>query len=373
MANKGLRRIPHRLAQISFLFFLLRRVSVFYLRKYWKWWVPLVPVGIAVYLYLLITIPPNISNSRTDQEKIVRIPRGSSLTEIARILENEEVLTHPTLFVWLGRVGGYQHRLKAGIFYVPTHLSTYHLLEYMTHPKPATIKVTFPEGERITLYASIVQKRLGIDSARFVQLANDPNFCRELGISASSLEGYLLPETYFFPYDISAREVLRFLVRQTLSIFQEDSVRRQMQRLGMSMHQILTLASIIEGEAMVDSERVLISSVYHNRLKRGWRLQADPTIQYLIPGKPRRLLLKDLEIDSPYNTYKYAGLPPGPINNPGRRSIMAALYPAKTSYLYFVATGDGGHHFSRTAAEHARWKRKFDRVRRQVRRSRISQ
>jgi UPF0755 protein len=349
--------------------FLIARVSSFYLRKFWKWWIPLVPIGLVVYLYLLATIPPEAGGTQITSQKIVRIPRGSSLTEIAHILEKEQLLAHPTLFVWLGRLRGYQHHLKAGVFYVPRHLSTYQLLEYMTHPKPATIKVTFPEGERLTLYASIAHKRLGIDSARFVQLANDPNFCRELGVPASSLEGYLLPETYFFPYDVSAREVLQFLVRQTLSIFQADSVRQQMRRLGMNMHQILTLASIIEGEAMVDSERVLISSVYHNRLKRGWRLQADPTIQYLIPGKPRRLLLKDLEIDSPYNTYKYAGLPPGPINNPGRRSIMAALYPAQTSYLYFVATGDGGHHFSRTAAEHARWKRKFDQVRRQVRRA----
>ncbi len=119
---------------------------------------------------------------------------------------------------------------------------------------------------------------------------------------------------------------------------------------------------------VVDSERVFISSVYHNRLRLGWPLQADPTIQFAIPGPPRRLLNGDLEIDSPYNTYQHRGLPPGPINNPGKKSIMAALYPADTKYIYLVATGDGGHKFSKTLQEHNYWKARFDEVRRRVRR-----
>lgn len=370
MERKELRNIPYPLAGMAFLGFLVVHIVKFYSRKFLKWWLPfpiLILLFLGYQLYLGLSAPPDGSGV---SEKTIRIPRGSSLRQIAEILQEEELLRSPTLFVWLGRLNGYQHQLKAGVFRVPTHLSAPELLKYLTHPKPATIKVTFPEGEPLVVFASIVQQRLGIDSAQFVQLATDPAFCRELGISASSLEGYLLPETYFFPYDITPEEILRHLVHQTLKIFKPDSIQQQMARLGMNMHQILTLASIIEGEAMVDSERVLISSVYHNRLKRGWLLQADPTIQYLIPGRPRRLLLKDLEIDSPYNTYKYPGLPPGPINNPGKRSIMAALYPANTSYMYFVATGDGGHHFSTTAKEHAYWKKKFDQVRRQVRRQR---
>jgi UPF0755 protein len=159
------------------------------------------------------------------------------------------------------------------------------------------------------------------------------------------------------------------LVSGTLAIFEPDSVQSQLFRLRMNRHQILTMASIIEGEVVVDSERVLVSSVYHNRLRRGWMLGADPTIQYIIPGPPRRLLHDDLEIDSPYNTYKYRGLPPGPISNPGKKSILAALFPAQTRYLYFVATGNGGHHFSQTAAEHAHWKANFDQIRKEVRRN----
>ena len=176
-------------------------------------------------------------------------------------------------------------------------------------------------------------------------------------------------KTYFFTYGMDEKEIIQLLVRNTLAIFKSDSVQLKIQDLGMNMHKIVTMASIIEGEVVVDSERVLVSSVYHNRLKRGWLLGADPTIQYIIPGPPRRLLNQDLEIDSPYNTYKYRGLPPGPISNPGKNSILAALFPADTRYMYFVATGDGGHHFSRTSAEHARWKTKFNRIRREVRRN----
>jgi UPF0755 protein len=145
-----------------------------------------------------------------------------------------------------------------------------------------------------------------------------------------------------------------------------DSLKTRAEEIGWTLNQALTLASIIEGEAMVDTEMPLISSVYHNRLDIGMPLQADPTIQYIIPDGPRRLLYRDLEIDSPYNTYKYKGLPPGPINNPGIRAIKAALYPADTDYLYFVANGDGTHSFSENYSQHRRAKRRFDEYRKKV-------
>ena len=137
--------------------------------------------------------------------------------------------------------------------------------------------------------------------------------------------------------------------------------------MQMSEQDVVTLASIIEGEAVYDAERSVISAVYHNRLKKGMKLQADPTVQYIIDDGPRRLLHKDLEIDSPYNTYLYKGLPPGPINSPGSKSLYAALYPADNRYLYFVAKGDGYHTFSNTEREHKRAKRAFQKIRRKVR------
>jgi len=222
--------------------------------------------------------------------------------------------------------------------------------------------VTLPEGLRIGQIAAVLEARLEIDSAAFVALAHDSAFIAELGIGAPSLEGYLFPETYFFSFGIGERRVIRAMVEQ---------LRARLPRTmppDRTLHQVLTLASIIEGEAMLAGEMDTIASVYCNRLSAGMCLQADPTIQYLIEGTPRRLLNRDLEIDSPYNTYKYAGLPPGPINSPGLDAILAAVEPAKTGYLYFVADGEGGHIFSTTLREHLRAKRRFDRIRAQVRR-----
>jgi len=329
----------------------------------------LLVLAIALAVLYFVLFPPYQSDKVSGQkEKTVFIPKGASLREIADLMEENELLHHKTLFVFLGKISGYQQKLQAGLFEVPEDLHPWQLLNYLSQPKLANVKVTIPEGLETIEIAGLLMKELAIDSSRFLILANDSMECRKFGIDAPNLEGYLLPETYFFNYQMDEKEIISILVQGTLAIFEPDSVHNQMNKLRMDRRKILTMASIIEGEVAVDSERVLVSSVYYNRLKRGWLLGADPTIQYIIPGPPRRLLNKDLEIDSPYNTYKHRGLPPGPINNPGKKSILAALYPANTQYMYFVATGDGGHHFSRTAGEHARWKENFDRVRREVRR-----
>ena len=151
-----------------------------------------------------------------------------------------------------------------------------------------------------------------------------------------------------------------------------DDLRQEMVDKKITETEVLILASIIEGEAIYDQERSIISGVYHNRLRMGMRLQADPTIQYIVEGAPRRLLNKDLKIESPYNTYLHYGLPPGPINNPGIESIRAALNPAETDYLYFVAKGDGYHTFSKTKEEHNKAKRQFQKVRREARRKKLN-
>src|SRR5574338_301217 len=151
----------------------------------------------------------------------------------------------------------------------------------------------------------------------------------------------------------SPEEAIRIFYKGFTDFF-TDSLKLRAKKIGLTVNQVLTLASIIKGETDRIEEMPIISAVYHNRLKIGMRLQADPTIQYLLPGGWRRLTYQDLKIDSPYNTYKYSGLPPGPINNPGKNAIMAALYPEKNNYLYFVADGNGGHRFSKTYSEHLR-------------------
>ena len=183
------------------------------------------------------------------------------------------------------------------------------------------------------------------------------------GIQAKSFEGYLFPNTYQFNENELPSDIINVMVQEYKRNL-SDEMLLQMNQIKMSEKEVLALASIIEGEAIYDQERAIISGVYHNRLKKGMRLQADPTIQYILEDGPRRLLNRDLKIVSPYNTYLNKGLPPGPINNPGIESIKAALFPTESDYLYFVARGDGYHTFSITEKQHNKAKRDFQKVRR---------
>lgn len=297
----------------------------------------------------------------------IQIPAGASFRQVADSLDQYQLLRSKQLFLLMGKVSGKERNVKAGVFAIPTGLSDWQLLDYLEGARAAQIKVTLPEGILSDKMASILQEKIGIDSTRFVHLVNDIAFSQSL-IGGPSLEGYLQPETYYFEWKTPEKKLIEYLVGRTLEIFEPDSVQKRLSQMGWTRHDIVTLAAIVEGEAIVDSERVDIAALYHNRLRKGWRLQADPTIQFAIPGPPKRLLYKDLEIDSPYNTYKYAGLPPGPINNPGKKSILATLYPSSVAYLYMVAVGDGSHKFSMTLREHNYWHKRFNEVRRRVRR-----
>ena len=354
-------------AKIIFGLYLIVQVIFYYFKKYrlsfYLFFLLFILAGIFIYHYYFPSYsPPDLT---TSENKIVHIPNGSSFNQITNILVENNVLTKKREFILMGKLTGYQNKIQAGHLLIPFNLPPWHLLNYLKQPLRASLKVTIPEGLQSNEIASLLKDHLGIDSLRFMDLVYQREFLGSLGLEnkVKNLEGYLLPETYFFPLDVDEEFIIRLLVGNTLQIFESDSIKEQLDQLTLSRHAILTLASIIEGEVMVDSERVIISSVYHNRLNRDWLLQADPTIQYILPGPPRRIFLKDLEIDSPYNTYKNKGLPPGPINNPGKRSIMAAIFPAQTSYLFFVARGDGGHNFATNTGEHLRNKAKFDVVR----------
>jgi len=202
-----------------------------------------------------------------------------------------------------------------------------------------------------------------------LELIENEKFISKHGIKSRSLEGYLSPDTYFFFEGESPESVLAQLIKEYKTFWNNDNYKRA-KELNFTEHEVVTLASIIEGEAIYDSERSKISAVYHNRLNINMRLQADPTIQYIIPDSPRRLLNKDLKIISAYNTYLHKGLPPGPINSPGKESIRAALYPEKNDFIYFVATGDGYHTFSTNENDHNRAKRKLQKLRREHRKKR---
>lgn len=298
------------------------------------------------------------------------VSRGMRLHQIADSLQQAGIIPDRNKFLLAAKLVERNRPLKAGKYALAPGLSLKDLLSLLRSGKSMEERVTLPEGKTSEDYAAILQRELGLDANEFLQLVSDSSFARELGIAAPRLEGYLYPNTYNVYWGATPREIAIMLVRE----FQrqlDDSLRARIAASGMTLHEIVTLASIIEGEAVIDSERTVISAVYHNRLRAGILLQADPTIQFVVPGPPRRLLFRDLEIDSPYNTYLYPGLPPGPVNNPGIKSIRAAVQPARENYLYFVARGDGSHVFSYTLQQHLNAKADFDRVRARVRRERI--
>jgi len=306
---------------------------------------------------------PFFSTSRTAVD--LRIKWGTPLNKIADDLQKAEIVPSAENFKFAVRLLGKKNHLRAGKFQLTKGSSNYRVIKALSEGPQSYIKVTIPEGATATKIAGICRAELEIDSTRFMSLVSDTAFVRRLGMKVVSLEGYLYPETYYFTYGVNEEQVLSKLLHQFKTLV-TDSLEQRAFAMGYSLSEIVTLASIIEGEAIIDSEMVFISSVYHNRLRLGMLLQADPTIQYLLPNGPRRLLRRDLEIDSRYNTYLYAGLPPGPISNPGIKAIRAALYPAPTDYLYFVANGKGGHTFSARLSQHLQAKVKLDRIRREV-------
>tara|TARA_B110000438_G_scaffold52507_1_gene52718 strand:- start:4942 stop:5991 length:1050 start_codon:yes stop_codon:yes gene_type:complete len=321
-----------------------------------------VVLGILLAFYSLILLWPQ--GNPYDSVKVT-IPKGASLKEVSATLQDYNIIRNERSFQLAVKTLGYEKDMPAGRFKLVKASTNFDIIDQLVNGIQVNKRVTILEGWTIDIIAEELQDKIGVDPDEFKNACKNELLLWKWGISEESVEGYLFPNTYLFSeeediQDIIGRMINQFKQRITVEF------RDRMKELGMDEKEIITLASIIEGEAIYDRERPVISGVYHNRLNIGMRLQADPTIQYIIEGSPRRLLNKDLKIKSPYNTYLNEGLPPGPINNPGIESIKAALYPVETDYLYFVAKGDGYHTFSRTKEEHNIAKRKFQKIRRQL-------
>ncbi len=299
--------------------------------------------------------------SRSFYREII-VKKGMSTREVGELLKRERLIKSVSFFVFVANISPAGRKVKAGLHDVNGNWTTMSILHSLKKARDLSRKVTIPEGLTLREIADLLEREAGLKAGKFVALGTDQGFCRELGVEAESLEGYLFPETYRFSNHQDERGVARSMVRQFWSVFGRD-MQLAGERLGMSVHQVVTLASIVEREARVAEERRKISGVFHRRLKKGMRLQADPTAEYALGVRKARLLYSDIAVDSPYNTYLHKGLPPGPISNPGRASLLAALNPDDTNYLYFVVSGDGRHVFSRTKREH-------DRARDRIRRSR---
>ncbi len=268
------------------------------------------------------------------------------------------VVSNRVVFKLLARIRGVDRAVQAGVYEFAPGLSPAAVLDILKVGKAAARRLTVPEGLTIEETASLVSERLGVARDSVLAAARDGAAASAaLGYPVRSFEGFLRPETYTLPMVIGAVEIVRLMADGFTNDWKPEW-NAQLESLDMTQLQLVTLASIVEGEARVDDERETIAGVYHNRLRIGMALQADPTVQYAIAlktGKRKtRLYQKDYQFPSPYNTYLHRGLPPGPVNSPGRRSIEASLYPAKVPYLYFVAGENGRHVFSRTYSEHLR-------------------
>ncbi len=285
--------------------------------------------------------------------RFVEIPAHASGVKIAWRLTHARVIRSPESFVAVSFVRGSLRSLKAGEYEVPRGASTLQVLALLESGRVRQHAVLHPEGATVAeLARTLENERLAV-AADVVRAARDPAFLRAHDIAGDSLEGYLFPDTYYFVRGLTPQQILDRMVQRMFGKLTPE-VRARARTRGLGVHELLTLASIIEREAVVAEERRLISAVFWNRLKLGMPLQADPTVQYGA-GKERRALTRtDLRTDQPYNTYQRPGLPPGPIASPGLAAIEAALNPAPVGYLYFVAKDDHRHHFSITLDEHQR-------------------
>lgn len=295
--------------------------------------------------------------------RIVQIPRGASSNRIAALLAESGLLESPLCFRLAQEYSPSQRPLQAGRYALQPPLSPFQLVEILRRGRTQQHRITLPEGLDLEASVSLLVAHAFGSRSAFYEQVHSPVLIQGLDPQADDLEGYLFPETYLFEVTADEGEIIRTMVAHARKLWTPQR-REQARRLGMSIREVMTLASLIEKETGASQERPLVSSVFHNRLRRNMRLACDPTVIYAVKrvnSYDGIIHQSDLQLDSPYNTYLYPGLPPGPIANPGAASVDAALNPAPTEYLYFVSRNDGTHVFSRTYEEHARAVQKYQR------------
>ncbi len=295
------------------------------------------------------------SSRKNGQDVAVSIAQGSSTGDIATVLEDKDIVKSSFIFKLVVKHTKTGDMLQAGDYTLNTGMSMMEIIENLKKGQAAkTYDFTVPEGFTSRQIARLLKEKGSIDEQEFldtVKTGKGINFKYSHLLKGHSLEGFLFPDTYSVYKDSTSREIIEKMVKRFEEVV-PSNIEQIAKKRGLSFYKIIVLASLVEREARIEDERPLVSAVYYNRIKLDMLLECDATIQFLF-DKPKEILLyKDLEIDSPYNTYKYKGLPPGPIANPGLPSIKAALYPASVDYLYYVVKGEGRHKFSKTFEEH---------------------
>lgn len=314
---------------------------------------------LAAYAVLFWANPegPAGSSGPVQEDARIVVPKGTTVDVLADSLEAHNVIRSKMTFKLAASILNLKRKLNVGAYRIAYGLSNAEIIKRLTGSEYALMmQATFPEGITMLKASRIAANKLSLDSTLFRKLVRDTAFLREMGIpkEAKTAEGYLFPDTYQFFITADPKTLIRTMVDRWNDVV-SDSIKKLIKAKGMTVHEFMTLASIVEAEAQVPAERDTIAGVYLNRLRIGMKLDADPTVQYG-HGLERPITGTDVRRDNPYNTYMRKGLPPGPINNPGEAVIRATLNPAKHNFLYFVARrdGSGGHYFSKTIADQTR-------------------
>ncbi|MHB8111572.1 MAG: endolytic transglycosylase MltG [Syntrophorhabdaceae bacterium] len=318
-------------------------------------------IAFIVFIFSQSLIFASIPKGSDPSPRVVVIKSGTKLGQIADILKKEDLIYSKILFMAGSLV--YRGRLIAGEYELRRDMSTIDIIRKMGEGRRNIYTLTIIEGHNIYTIAETMDKNRIMPKEEFLKLAKNKEYLKSIGITSASLEGYLYPDTYFYSKETDIEKFIERISRRALKIFEDPGVRQKMAALKMEIHTTITLASMIEKEASVNEEKPLVSAVFHNRIKKGMTLDCDPTVIYGTKGFGVPITKTDLLTYTPYNTYRFKGYPAGPIANPSKSSIFAALNPAAVDYLFFVSKNDGSHVFSRDMTEHNKYVKMYQRTR----------
>lgn len=326
-------------------------------------------LGVPIFLllfgftyYQYISLPA--ASARDAQPIIVSVPQDMSTRAIGRLLEEEGIIRNARHFEWLNRLLGLDKNNKAGDYLLSADMDLHTIVNRLQDGQVHAVRVMVPEGLHLRQIADLLARRDLVDRERFLAVASDERLVfgddSPIEKPVVSLEGFLFPDTYLLSRSMTEEDIVRIMVNRFNEVI-TPVIEAHAAPLDMTLHEVVTLASIVEKEALYNHEHPTIASVFVNRLTIDMPLQADPTVAYLFDEHRSRLLFSDLEIESPYNTYRNRGLPPGPIASPGLSAVQAVLEPEQTDLFFFIARGDGTHIFTRTFDEHVNVRRQLGR------------
>ena len=318
----------------------------------------LLSISVVACIFLNIFIYAGKPAGTEHVKQVVIVKPGQKFKLFSKMLHQKGIINHPVKFNLFAHIKGYDRSIKAGEYFLSSAMPPKKILEILVSGKVRLHRLTIPEGYNLRQVARVVSRAGFGTEADFFLAATDADLVHSKGIDAQTFEGYLFPETYYFSKDATPEKIISTMVKRFWSVFKPE-LKNRAKTLGFTIHQVVTLASIIEKETGAAVERPIISSVFHNRLKRRIRLESDPTVIYGIKDFNGNITRRDLAENTPYNTYRIKGLPPGPIANAGIEAIEAALYPADTRFLFFVSKKDNTHQFSTNIKDHNRAVRKY--------------